>query len=99
MIRKRQKLQRPLVWLNLFAVASPMLGLLGTIWSMSHSFSALAASLNGDGLHKMISYLSEAMFATAFGIVLALMSLFAFYCLRQLAERYLSHCEYVLNQL
>ncbi|MBK2125066.1 MotA/TolQ/ExbB proton channel family protein [Fangia hongkongensis] len=97
--QKRQQLQRPLLWLNFFAVGSPMLGLLGTIWSMSHSFSALAQSLAGDGLGKMIQYLSEAMFATAFGIVLALMSMFALYLLRQLTEKYLNRYEAFLNQL
>ena len=97
--QKRQQLQRPLLWLNFFAVGSPMLGLLGTIWSMSHSFSALAASLAGDGLGKMIQYLSEAMFATAFGIILALMSMFALYLFRQLTEKYLHRYESFLNQL
>ncbi len=99
MRKQRQRMQRPLVWLNLFAVISPMLGLLGTIWSMSHSFSALAQSLSGNGLQNMIMYLSEAMYTTAFGIVLALISLLAFYCFRQYAERYLANAEEALNHL
>ena len=97
--QKRQKLLRPLMWLNLFAVISPMIGLLGTIWSMSHSFAALAKSMNGEGLQNMILYLSEAMFATAFGILLALLSLCALYMLRQKAEIYLSKCEQAINQV
>ncbi len=99
MRKQRQRMQRPLIWLNLFAVVSPMLGLLGTIWSMSHSFAALAESLSGNGLQNMIMYLSEAMYATAFGIVLALVSLLAFYCFRQFSERYLANAEEALNQL
>ncbi|WP_119328880.1 MotA/TolQ/ExbB proton channel family protein [Cysteiniphilum halobium] len=99
MRKQRQRMQRPLIWLNLFAVASPMLGLLGTIWSMSHSFAALAESLSGNGLQNMIMYLSEAMYATAFGIILALVSLLAFYCFRQFSERYLANAEDTLNQL
>ncbi|WP_440992986.1 MotA/TolQ/ExbB proton channel family protein [Cysteiniphilum litorale] len=99
MRKQRQRMQRPLIWLNLFAVVSPMLGLLGTIWSMSHSFAALAESLSGNGLQNMIMYLSEAMYATAFGIVLALVSLLAFYCFRQFSERYLGNAEEALNQL
>ncbi|WP_116964476.1 MotA/TolQ/ExbB proton channel family protein [Fastidiosibacter lacustris] len=97
--KQRQRMQRPLIWLNLFAVISPMLGLLGTIWSMSHSFAALAQSLDGNGLHNMITYLSQAMYATAFGIALALMSLLAFYSFRQYSERYLANCEEALNYL
>ncbi|MDC0535440.1 MotA/TolQ/ExbB proton channel family protein, partial [Francisellaceae bacterium] len=97
--QKRQKLLRPMAWLNLFAVISPMVGLLGTIWSMSHSFAALAESMSGQGLQNMIIYLSEAMFATAFGILLALMSLTALYTLRHKAEIYLAKCESVLNKI
>ena len=95
---KRQKLLRPMAWLNLFAVISPMIGLLGTIWSMSHSFSALAESMSGQGLQNMIVYLSEAMFATAFGILLALISLTALYALRHKAELYLAKCEQIINK-
>lgn len=95
--QKRLSLQRPLDWLNLFAIISPMLGLLGTIWSMSHSFKILDKSLNGDSMHKMITYLAEAMYATAFGITLALISMLFLYFLRQKSEKYLSQCEYALN--
>ncbi|QIW10984.1 MotA/TolQ/ExbB proton channel family protein [Francisella sp. LA112445] len=99
MRKERQRLQQPLVWLNFFAVVSPMLGLLGTIWSMSHSFKALAESLNGSGLEHMILYLSEAMYATALGIILALFSMFTFYCFRHYSESYLFRAEEVLNDL
>lgn len=99
LIRIRQKLQQPLLWLNLMALISPMMGLLGTIWSMSHSFSALASSFSGGSLESLIRYLSEAMWATAFGIVLALISLCALYILRQLSEAYLNNLENALNSL
>ena len=97
--QKRISLQRPLDWLNLFAIVSPMLGLLGTIWSMSHSFSELSKNLTGDNTHKMITYLSEAMYATAFGIILALLSMFCLYFLKQKSERYLDQCEFSLNKV
>ncbi len=98
--QKRIALERPLDWLNLFAITSPMLGLLGTIWSMSHSFALIStANLSGGGMQKMITYLSEAMYATAFGISLALTSMFFLYLLRQKFEGYLSDCEIALNRL
>ena len=99
MTQKRISLQRPLEWLNLFAITSPMLGLLGTIWSMSHSFSMISQSLASDGMNKMITYLSEAMYATAFGIILALISMMFLYFLRQRSEQYLSKCELALNRI
>lgn len=98
-IQKRDSLQRPLDWLNLFAIVSPMLGLLGTIWSMSKSFDMIAKSISSDSMQMMITYLSEAMYATAFGIVLALVSMLNLYILRQKSDNYLSKCEYSLNQI
>ncbi len=97
--QRRISLQRPLDWLNLFAITSPMLGLLGTIWSMSNSFNVLSKSLGSDGMHKMIAYLSEAMYATAFGIILALVSMLFLYFLRQKSEQHLSLCELSLNRI
>lgn len=96
---KRITLQRPLDWLNLFAITSPMLGLLGTIWSMSHSFGMIGRSLGNDGIQKIMLYLSEAMYATAFGIILAVISMLFLYLLRQKSEKYLSLCELTLNRI
>lgn len=98
-LHKRIALQRTLDWLNLFAITSPMLGLLGTIWSMSHSFGMISKSLGTDGMDKMMTYLSEAMYATAFGIILALISMSLLYFLRQKSEQYLSSCELMLNRI
>lgn len=95
----RNQLQKPLEWLNLFAIAAPMMGLLGTIWSMSHSFSLLGQSLNNGSMHKMIQYLSEAMYATAFGIILALISMLSLYFLRQKSDRYLDQSELAFNRI
>ena len=96
---KRTKLQQPLEWLNFFAIISPMLGLLGTIWSMSHSFHELGSSMTAGGMHKMITYLSEAMYATAFGIMLSLISMLALYCFKYRTENCLSRCELLLNRV
>ncbi len=95
----RNKLQKPLEWLNLFAIAAPMMGLLGTIWSMSHSFAILGKNLNNGNLNKMIEYLSEAMYATAFGIILALVSMLGLYILRQKSDKYLDECELAFNRI
>lgn len=95
----RNKLQKPLEWLNLFAIAAPMMGLLGTIWSMSHSFAILGKDLNNGNLNKMIEYLSEAMYATAFGIILALVSMLGLYILRQKSDKYLDECELAFNRI
>lgn len=99
LMQTRNHLQRPLEWLNLFAIISPMLGLLGTIWSMSHSFASISKSMTSEGMHQMITYLSEAMYATAFGITLALISMLSLYFFRQKTESYLTNCELWLNKI
>lgn len=99
LLQTRNYLQRPLEWLNLFAIISPMLGLLGTIWSMSRSFASISKSMTSEGMHQMITYLSEAMYATAFGITLALISMLSLYFLRQKTESYLANCELWLNKI
>lgn len=99
LLQMRNHLQRPLEWLNLFAIISPMLGLLGTIWSMSRSFASISKSMTSEGMQQMITYLSEAMYATAFGITLALISMLSLYILRQKTESYLANCELWLNKI
>lgn len=99
LMQTRNHLQRPLEWLNLFAIISPMLGLLGTIWSMSHSFASISKSMTSEGMHQMITYLSEAMYATAFGITLALISMLSLYFFRQKTESYLTNCELWFNKI
>lgn len=99
LMQTRNHLQRPLEWLNLFAIISPMLGLLGTIWSMSHSFASISKSMTSEGMHQMITYLSEAMYATAFGITLALISMLSLYFFRQKTESYLTNRELWLNKI
>ena len=74
-----------------------MLGLLGTIWSMSQSFNMISKSMNSDSMQMMITYLSEAMYATAFGIVLALVSMLSLYVLRQKSDQYLNKCPAYLH--
>ncbi|MCF6776528.1 MotA/TolQ/ExbB proton channel family protein [Thiotrichales bacterium 19X7-9] len=100
LLKLRHKLQQPLNWLNLVAIIAPMIGLLGTIWGMSHSFSTLAMNMESNhGMQQLIEYLSQAMWATAFGIFLAVISLCTLYILRYWSEHYLNHCEHELNRL
>ncbi|ASK79646.1 hypothetical protein CF386_11370 [Paraphotobacterium marinum] len=94
----RKNLFRPLILLNLLAVVSPMLGLLGTIWGMSKSFASLSAQMNqANDFENLIRYLSEAMYATAFGIVIASLSLIALFVFRFLFEQYFQNLEDSLN--
>ena len=75
-----------------------MLGLLGTIWGMSKSFASLSAQMNqANDFENLIRYLSEAMYATAFGIVIASLSLIALFIFRFLFEQYFQNLEDSLN--
>ncbi|MDD3266450.1 MAG: MotA/TolQ/ExbB proton channel family protein [Burkholderiales bacterium] len=99
LMEKRSSLQRPLEWLNFFAIVSPMLGLLGTIWSMSGSFKELSNSTVSNDMQGMINYLSEAMYATAFGIILSAISMLFLYIFKYKTDSYLMKCELILNKI
>lgn len=99
LMEKRNSLQRPLEWLNFFAIVSPMLGLLGTIWSMSGSFKELSSSTLSNDMQGMINYLSEAMYATAFGIILSAVSMFFLYVFKYKTDGYFIRCELILNKI
>lgn len=99
LMEKRNSLQRPLEWLNFFAIISPMIGLLGTIWSMSGSFKELSNSTVSNDMQGMINYLSEAMYATAFGIILSAISMLFLYIFKYKTDGCFIKCELILNKI
>lgn len=98
LLEERHILQRNLFYLQFGIVGMPMIGLLGTIISLSHSFSALTASAN-QGISGVAFYLAKAMWSTGFGIFLAIVCLIANQILRESLERYLAAVEIFLNHL
>lgn len=81
----------PLRVLNFAAVASPLLGLLGTVTGMIRCFESLAGeTATQSKAMAMAAGIKEALLTTAFGLIVALPSLTAYfvfnYRLRQIAN-------------
>jgi biopolymer transport protein ExbB/TolQ len=65
-------------FLAMFGNVATLLGLLGTITGMIHSFSAVASANPADRATMLSKGISEAMNCTAFGLVVAIPALVAF---------------------
>jgi len=91
-------LERNLFWLQTVAQAAPLMGLLGTVFGMIRMFSATALAGLGDA--RILSQgISEAMFATAEGLLIGIPALFAYNYLSARAERYILEIESYASRL
>lgn len=92
------KIERHLFWLQTVAQASPLLGLLGTVFGMIRMFGAV--SLQGLGDPQILSRgISEAMLATAEGLCIGIPALVAYNYLTSRAERLIAEIEAQANRM
>ena len=85
-------IERHLFWLQTVAQASPLLGLLGTVFGMIKMFSSV--SLQGLGDPQVLSHgISEAMLATAEGLCIGIPALVAYNYLSSRADRLIIEVE------
>ncbi len=71
-------LDRNTGFLGMFGNVATLLGLLGTITGMIHSFAAVASANPADRATMLSRGISEAMNCTAFGLIVAIPALIAF---------------------
>jgi biopolymer transport protein ExbB len=94
--------ERDLKVMRICVSAAPLLGLLGTVTGMLATFGALATGSGGDKTMDMVaSGISEALYTTMTGLVIALPGLFFQYQLSRRYQHYkafLSHLETVCTQ-
>ena len=85
-------IERHLFWLQTVAQASPLLGLLGTVFGMIKMFSSV--SLQGLGDPQVLSHgISEAMLATAEGLCIGIPALVAYNYFTSQSERLIAEIE------
>ncbi len=72
-----RQLQVGLPFLATTGSAAPFIGLLGTVWGIMNSFSAIAASQD-TSLSVVAPGIAEALFATAIGLVTAIPAVIAY---------------------
>ncbi|QBR03142.1 MotA/TolQ/ExbB proton channel family protein [Paraburkholderia pallida] len=92
----QRDMSRGLWMLETIVTAAPLLGLLGTIVGMMHSFRLIG----GDGLVNPAGVsggVAQALVATAIGLVIALVSLFAFNYFSRRMDRLMDELETFAN--
>lgn len=90
-------MSRGLWLLETIVTAAPLLGLLGTIVGMMHSFRLIG----GDGLVSPAGVsggIAQALVATAIGLVIALVALFAFNYFSRCVDRLMDDLESFANE-
>jgi biopolymer transport protein ExbB len=80
-------IQRQLMFMNVLISAAPLLGLLGTVLGMIHTFQAIASG-GGKLTEAMASGISEALITTEVGLLIAIPGLFVTYVIRRRQHEY-----------
>jgi biopolymer transport protein ExbB len=91
--RCRARLERFLPALSTVITAAPMLGILGTVTGIIDSFGLLGSAEAVRDTTAMAAGISEALYTTAFGLVIALVALFPYNIFRERADRALAVLE------
>ena len=90
--REVNALERGMTFLATVGSISPFIGLLGTVWGIMNSFSAIAAS-NNTSLAVVAPGIAEALFATALGLVAAIPAAVAYNVFSAGLNRYTDRLE------
>ena len=75
--REMERMERWMIFLASVGSTAPFVGLFGTVWGIMHSFAAIA-SMHTTSLAAVAPGISEALFATAIGLVAAIPAVLAF---------------------
>ncbi len=79
--------QRRLVFMNVLVAAAPLLGLLGTVLGMIHTFDAIATG-GRDLTGAMASGISEALITTEVGLLIAIPGFFVAHVIKRKQHEY-----------
>ncbi len=85
-----QNTDRRTGFLAMFGNVATLLGLLGTISGMIHSFAAVASANPADRATMLSQGISEAMNCTAFGLLVAIPALVAYAVFQNRTDRYVT---------
>jgi len=91
--RYRPALERFSTTHSTIITAAPLLGILGTVLGIIDSFDLLGSSENITDISTVAAGIAQALITTAFGLVVALVTLFPYMFFRTHAERGLSEIE------
>ncbi len=89
---ERDELTRGIYWLAIIATVSPLLGLLGTVLGVMNSFVGVAAA-GSSSINAVAPGISEALVATAGGLVVAIPAAMAYNWLTARVNRLMGELE------
>lgn len=92
-----ERLNQRLTWLSVVGNIAPMLGLLGTVQGMILAFSNLAGGSPDVGLLSL--NISQALWTTAGGLVVAIPSVMSYYAFRNKSNRIVLRMEAITMEL
>ena len=98
MSRERPALEKHLVLLGTLGNNAPFIGLFGTVLGIIVSFQRLAET-NKDASKLVMQGISEALVATAVGILVAIPAVIAFNLLNRRAKRIVAHSDSLSHDL
>lgn len=81
----KERLERPLSVLDIIAVLAPVLGFLGTVTGMINAFRAISEAQSVQ-LQHLASGLYEALYTTAFGLIISVIATVASFALELAIE-------------
>lgn len=92
-----EKIMQRLTWISVVSNISPMLGLLGTVQGMILAFATLTTGAPDVG--ELAKYISQALWTTAAGLVVAIPSVCSYYSFRNNANRIVLRMEAITMEL
>lgn len=99
--KKKIELEKNLTFLGTVGANAPFIGLFGTVLGIIKAFSDLAAGTDGDsqGMAHISSGISEALVATAIGLLVAIPAVVAFNYFQRKIKTIMSRSESLSNYL
>lgn len=98
LVGERQKLDSGLVVLGTLGNNAPFIGLFGTVIGIIQAFDDLAANPAG-GPSVVMSGISEALVATAVGLLVAIPAVIAFNAYQRVVKRHMSNADSMVKML
>jgi biopolymer transport protein ExbB len=96
LLGERQRLDRGLIILGTLGNNAPFIGLFGTVIGIIKAFNDL--SLNPEGGPSVVmSGISEALVATAVGLLVAIPAVIAFNTFNRIVKRHISNCQSLIK--
>jgi len=96
LIRERQSLDRGIIWLGTLGNNAPFIGLFGTVLGIIIAFHDLAKNPAG-GPSVVMAGISEALVATAVGLLVAIPAVIAFNYFQRIVKRHVANAESVMQ--